>query len=254
MRGERVWDHSLDAYLAYFDGWNGETRIGEASVYYLFSECAAQEIHDFNPAARIIIMLRNPVEMLYSMYYQKLFSGKEAQKTFEDALAAEPERKRQPPTGRLKRLYYRDIAAYTDQVERYFNVFGRDAVQVIIYDDFRRDSAAVYRETLRFLGVDETFEADFRVYNPNTRVRFQAMRDFFRHPPRWYLAILALVRRLLPVTWRDRGGRWIKSVNAIKTERPPMNPQTRRELQAWFRPEVARLSDLLGRDVRYWCE
>ena len=87
--GPQFYRRDQEAYLAEFATRNGERRAGEASVWYLFSTQAAAEIHAFNPEARIIIMLREPAEMLYSLYYQFRFDGNEHLPTFEEALAAE---------------------------------------------------------------------------------------------------------------------------------------------------------------------
>ena len=105
-------------------------------------------------------MLREPADMLHSLYYQFRFDGNEHLPTFEAALAAEPERR----VGRRVRrqaqfpqgLVYRDTVRYTEQVRRYFDVFGRDRVHVIVYDDFVANVRATYCKTLDFLGVDST--------------------------------------------------------------------------------------------------
>src|SRR5882672_1680365 len=59
-------------YLSLFAKAQNEKRAGEASVFYLYSQRAAREIHAFCPSARIIIMLRNPVEMMYSLHSRHL--------------------------------------------------------------------------------------------------------------------------------------------------------------------------------------
>ena len=158
--GPQFYRRDLEAYLAEFAARNGERRAGEASVWYLFSTQAAAEIHAFNPEARIIIMLREPAEMLYSLYYQFRFDGNEHLPTFEEALAAEDERRAGRRISRqahfAQGLVYRDTARYTEQVRRYFDVFGRERVHVIIYDDLAADVRATYCRTLDFLGVDST--------------------------------------------------------------------------------------------------
>jgi len=142
----------LDAYLAEYEGRNGELRAGEASVWYLFSKQAAAEIHAFNPQASVIIMLRNPTEMIYSLYHQFLYDGNEHLPTFEEALRAEDDRRAgrniTRHTSFVAGLIYRETALYTAQVRRYFDVFGRDSVKVIIYDDFAADPAAEYAQVL----------------------------------------------------------------------------------------------------------
>src|SRR3954462_7600425 len=75
--GPQIYRRSLDAYLAEYEGRNGEHRAGEASVWYLLSKTAASEIKAFNADANIIIMLRDPVELLHSMFYMFRYDGNE---------------------------------------------------------------------------------------------------------------------------------------------------------------------------------
>src|ERR1700687_4738832 len=130
-------------YLSLFGNAGDAKRIGEASVWYLFSKRAAVEIKDFCGRASIIIMLRNPVDMIYSLHSQHLYNGTEEIQDFAEALDAEEARKRGrrlpknvPAT---ERLFYREVARYTDQVDRYLKAFGDDNVKVIIYDDFKKE-------------------------------------------------------------------------------------------------------------------
>ena len=76
-------------YLKLFRDVRGEARIGESSPWYLASNAAAAEIHRYDPEAKIIIMLRNPIDMMYSMWSQFRYSGNEQIEFFEEALAAE---------------------------------------------------------------------------------------------------------------------------------------------------------------------
>src|SRR5579859_908594 len=78
-------------YLAEFAGGQGRKRVGESSVWYLFSREAAAELKAFNPEARVIIMLREPVAMLHSLFHQFRADGNEPLLVFEEALAAEKE-------------------------------------------------------------------------------------------------------------------------------------------------------------------
>src|SRR5260370_5319469 len=155
--GPRFYRRDHEAYLAEFDAWDGEDRVGEASVWYLFSTSAAAEIKAFNPEASIIIMLREPAEMLHSLYRQFLYGGNEHLSSFAEALAAEDDRQAGRRISRqtylAQALAYRQIARYTEQVRRYFDVFGRERVHIIVYDDFAADPAAAYRDTLEFLDL-----------------------------------------------------------------------------------------------------
>jgi hypothetical protein len=117
-------------YLKLFGPGKGRSRLGEATVWYLYSETAAAEIKAFDPDARIIIMLRDPVEMIYSLHSHWLFTGNEDIEDFGQALEAEEDRRqgrRLPDDARRPEgLQYRACARYTSHVARYLLTFGPD--------------------------------------------------------------------------------------------------------------------------------
>ena len=78
-----------EKYLSLFSAAENQKRVGESSIYYLYSKIAAAEIHKFSPTARIIIMLRNPVDMIYTLHSEHLFCGDENITNFKKALMAE---------------------------------------------------------------------------------------------------------------------------------------------------------------------
>jgi hypothetical protein len=239
-------------YLALFAKARDEKRIGEASVFYLYSKQAAREIKAFAPDASIIVMLRNPVEMIYSLHSQRLYNGNEDIEDFEAALDAEEDRKRglRLPKDRhlLAGLFYRDVAKYSDQLQRYIDVFGREQIKVIIFDEFKRGTAQVYKDTCQFLGVAPTFNPTIRVINGNKGVRSITYRNIIFRPS----MLRKVARRVIPDTPRRRIIRVLERVNLKYEERPPMNPELKRRLKEEFRPEVEKLSKLLDCDLTYW--
>jgi Sulfotransferase domain len=248
----------MDAYLAEYASRNSQTRSGEASVWYLYSTRAAEEIHAFEPDANIIIMLRNPADMVYSLYYQFSYDGNEHLPTFEQALDAEDDRRSGRRITRhthfVRGLVYRDTALFTDQVRRYFDVFGRNRVKVIIYDDFASNPAAIYGETLDFLGVDSTvMETEFPVVNSTKYIKSALLRGIMndRLLRRTVHAICAHLPRKVFTTLRRADGKIWRS-NTRQGKRPPISPAMRSRLQRHFAPEVERLGDLLDRDLTHW--
>jgi hypothetical protein len=246
------------AYLGTFDSGKHHRLRGEASVRYLFSTKAATEIISFNPRARAIIMLREPVEALHSMYFQLRLDGTEDLPTFEEALAAEPDRRagrRVPSLAYLPQaLLYREAVSYTEQVRRYFSAFGRERVHVIIYDDFARDQAAVYRQTLEFLGVDpERATPNFKTINGCKEVRWPTLRAVIANP-RVRSAAVALGRRLpLPLLNAMRGAESsVNRMNSRRMKRPPLRMELKAQLKREFADEAASLGELLGRDLTFW--
>ena len=242
-----------DQYLALFRDADAGQRIGEASSWYLYSTSAAREIAAFSPDARIIAMLRNPVDVMYAQHSQLLFNVEEDIVHFEAALAAEPERRRgdnlPPGPIRPETLYYRHSVRFADQLRRYHETFGRDRVHVILYDEFSRDTASVYRGVLEFLGVDPDFAPSFAVRNPNKRVRSGILQRLIYQPPGPLLRLVPWARRF-PLVHALRGA--ALRLNSQAAPRARLDPELRRRLLRELEPEIRELGDLIGRDLSAW--
>ncbi len=258
--GGQFYRRDAKSYLREFENCRSRRQLGESSVWYLRSESAAAEIKAFNPDAKIIIMLREPTEMLHSLYHQFLFDGNEQLPAFELALAAEGERR----SGRLiarqsyfpQGLHYRENARFTEQVARYLEVFGRERVHIVIYDDLVADAGAVYRRVLNFIGA-APFEipAGIKVVNGNKFAKSRLLRNCLNDP---LLRSAALaVRPWLPqflFAGLQRTEARLQQLNTRCAGRQPLSPELRRQLREEFAPEVARLGRLIGRDLSGWNE
>ena len=251
-----------ERYLKLFRDARDEKRIGESSPWYLASESAAEEIHAFDPNAKIIIMLRNPVDMMYSMWSQFRYSGNEQIETFEAALTAEADRRDGKRIRRaahcLTGLQYRRMARFSSQVRRYFDRFGRANVKVIIFDDFRADTAAVYRDTLDFLEIDSSFHTRFDIVNPNKEVRLEWLQrliissGFSLMLLKDRLTYLATTHSLAPYRYRTRAVKGMIAVYTKYERRSPLTADLRRRLNAELKAEIDQLSALLDRDLSHW--
>jgi hypothetical protein len=238
----------VDQYLALFAGARPDQITGEASTWYLYSSAAARNIKEANPAARIIIMLRDPVDMLYSLHQRRVYGGSEDIKNFEDALAAEDDRRngrRIPPRARnIKALYYREVGRYADQVERYMETFGPDQVRVIIFEDMRVDPGAAYRDTLRFLGVDDSVLPTVAPVNESASRRFWRLQQLLLSP-----RVVRAARLVTPPRVRPWVGRTWDRINSRGTKRTALNSGVEEALRAELRPDVIHLGELLDRDL-----
>jgi GrpB-like predicted nucleotidyltransferase (UPF0157 family) len=228
-----------ELYLELFAGAGDRPRVGEASVWYLSSQKAPLEIREYAPEAKIILLLRDPAQMAYSLYSLYARTGNDDLPTFEAALDAEPERRRglRVPPGAYfpEGLLYTEHARYAGKVELYFEVFGRENVLCVVFDDFVRDTAAAYRRVLEFLEIDPTFEAELDPGEAARKVRMLAVRQLRHASPE-------VKRRLrLEEMKKHDGG-----------PREPLSPETTARLRSLFAEDVARLGALLGRDLSAW--
>lgn len=252
---------ALDNYLAHFKGARDETRVGEASTWYLISERAAQEIRQFaGDDVRILMMLRDPVTWLASLHSHLCFTGDEDIADFSEALAAEPERRgggRLPPYSiPACATWYRHHTDYAAQVERYFEAFGRDRVKVLVLDDMRDDAEGVLDDVLRFLGVRVDFDgkaevlaAGQRARNSNRTVRSRRIRHFVNTPRN---------RRVLegvdpaPVPGVGMLIRSLRRGNIVYADRKRTDPAVAAALRAELQHRIEALEALLGRDLAAW--
>jgi hypothetical protein len=251
-----------EAYLKLFEGAGEATHGGEASVLYLYSRKAPDEILALNPAARIVIMLRDPVDMIRSLHVRNLLNNYEDIVDLEQALAAEQARRegqRIPPTCVPPlTLQYTTLGRYADHVVRYQQVFGRDRVLCLLFDDLEKEPERVYGETLAFLGLEDRGRPEFKAYNQALRWRNQRVAQVLlpayarchglasRVPTRGLKALaLGTVGTLFYLPMRV-------NLNMKPGPAPRLSVEKRRELQGILREDVQRLADVLGRDLSHW--
>jgi hypothetical protein len=247
---------TLDEYLALFADAPPGRLVGEASSSYLWSRTAARQIAEVRPDARIVAILREPASFLRSLHLQLVQTHVESERDLRKAIALEGERRagRRIPrrSHRPQLLQYSDHVRYVEQLGRYHDVFGREQVLVLIYDDFRGDNEGTVRRVLRFLGVDEDHPIEALDANPTVLLRSQALDE----------VVHAVSVGRGPLARAAKGG--VKALTSRRVRRALMGVTQRRllqgapapsderamaELRSRFHSEVAALSEYLGRDL-----
>jgi len=250
---------SIDEYMSLFDQGAGKI-CGEGTTTYLYSAVAAQRIYTFNPQARIIIMLRNPVDVMYSFHSQLLYNGSsETVDDFEQAIALEPQRKQgihiPQKCAEPRLLLYRELARFALQVERYLNIFPRENIKIILFEEFSQNTPLVFREVLEFVGADPGFKMDFVRMNRNKKVRHKGIQQLVKYPPakvlevgKYFLPLPQSVRRSL----LEGTKALIKRMNTQNATRLPLSPTLRLQLINDLSEDMGHLSRLIGQDLSHW--
>lgn len=231
----RCWDE----YTALFRGAGGKLAIGEASNSYLGSPSAAQAIRSRFPDAKIVMVLRDPVARAWSDYLMSVRLG-HAHASFREEL--------QRDRARTEHRWGRDIlyvenGLYHDKVRRYFELFGRDRVLVLLYEELCRDVAASMLRVHRFLGVRPEPVTSLPRLNSARVPRSVALNRMIVRTGIRELAwnrVPAPLRRALKAAWFSRAS-------------IPVLEDTDREYAAtFFRDDVESLAHLLDRDLSGW--
>ena len=247
---------SADEYDALFRNVPPGTRIaGEGSATYLCSDVALDRIRAFSPDARIIAMLRNPIELAPSFHSQLLYNRTEDQESFERAWALQDERAEGRSIPELCRepaiLQYRKVARLGEQVERLFSIFPREQTLIVFFEDFRRSPREVYLRVLEFLDIPDDGRTDFPRVNENKRHRVGVLARFTQRPPRIFSAAASAARRFLGRDDLVFLGP-LRRANASVRERTPLSIQMRQQLVDEFAGDVVRLARLTGRNLDHW--
>lgn len=254
--------NSLDDYLQLFRGGTSQhLATGEASVFYLYSSVALKNIYQFNKNAKIIVMLRNPVDLVYSFYSQLYYTFDEDEKDFETAWKLQSVRKRGIRIPRNCRepafLQYAQIGRLGDQIERLVDVFPKAQVKIILFDDFKTSTQAVYEDVLLFLGVPSDGRSRFPRINENKSYRLRWLNQLFVRPP---LPIFHSGRKVKKLIGLERISvlakitKLNKKLFTEKRDRIPLTSYFRAELTSVFEKDIEKLSCILKEDLNHWVQ
>jgi len=236
--GYNIQDEAL--YYSLFVHAGSKKRIGEGSVWYLTSKTAASNIKQFSPSAKIIVMLRNPVEMIYSLHSLYLRTGNEDTADFEQALALQPDRMKGLHIPEAcyfaEGLFYTEVAKYYEKIKRFVDMFGKENIHFVIFNDFAGNTAQSYKDVLEFLEVDANFPAEFDLKKADRVIRPLALNQIRQSHPE-------IKKKLSTKTGDTHKG----------PSRPPLSPGLRSRLQELFREDLEKTGQLIQRDLTHWC-
>lgn len=232
-----------EAYLRLFrDARPGQLR-GEASIQYLNSETAAINIGRHAPDARLICVLRNPIERAFSNFVQGVRDGAEKAASIGEVLARHG-----------ARHFYFDGGYYAEQLDDYARHAPRNPLRIWLYEEFLASPLSVVQEMFGFLGVDARFAPDTRIRANVSGLaapgnRWSATYDWLRGNR---LRQSALGRRLLPAgVKRAVVGFLSKRADAGRIK-PRISDADWRSLSALYEDDLRQLEAKLGRDLSHW--
>ncbi len=240
-------------YLSLFRILDQTTVVLDASILSLYSKRAAAAISDYSPKAKILIMLRDPVEAMYAWHSQMVLASTEPIADFAQALKQEESRKRGeglPTVGMAVRcpnlLFYREVMNYASQIECYLEHFGRSQIHVEKYDDFKKTPHIVFQRILNFLEVNTSFKTEFERINAHKERKAKnihyILKKLFAEKARRYLAP-TLRLKLINV---------VDLMTTRQAHRKQMDENVRSSLRQDASVEVEKLSLLLDMDFSEW--
>lgn len=229
-------------YFQLFSRANSAKAIGEMSLSYMLYPSAPEKIAAAYPHAKIMAMLRHPAERAFSQYVMNLRQGKTLKKDFLEEILDDDKKS---PKGWGVNHQYLFIGHYYEQLQRFYNHFPKEQIKVFLFDDYKKDAAAVVREMFDFIGVNPSFEVDTdKKLNEGGVPRHQYL-NYLLH--QWGLVNKA--KQLFPRAWREPFKKWMYKKGG---EVPKMSPEERAFLIDYYKEDILQLEKLIGRNLQNW--
>ncbi len=228
-------------YFTLFKNVTAEKAIGDASNSYLLYPGVAEEIYEYNPNARIIMMLRNPAERAFSQYLMNLKQGKILSENFIEEIERDD---RVANKGWGANHQYLFIGKYYEQLRRYYDVFPAEQIKVCLYDDYKVDPQAVMTDIFQFLKIDDSIEIDTsQKFNEAGVPKFKKLNYFINQS-----GVISWAKRSLPQSWRGPFKRFMYSGKEI----PTLQNAERAYLIDYYKNDIVNLQRLIGKDLGNW--
>jgi hypothetical protein len=224
-------------YLDLFKNIKNEIVIGEASAGYLANREASLKIKKQIPDAKIIITLRDPVERTFSDYLNNLRTGN-VKRTFEQDF--ENFLRNNKEQSHLKKSI--PVSMFFEQVKNYLNIFGKENVKVLIFEETIKDTKKAIEDVLEFLGVQtqipENFEKQYNAYS-------EPLGSFGTNIAK-NKTISTIVKKIFPNKNREN---ILHTILNKKGKKPKMSEEIKIKLQNLFLEDVKKLEKLLERPL-----
>ncbi|MBS3091799.1 sulfotransferase domain-containing protein [Candidatus Pacearchaeota archaeon] len=244
----------INGYLDLFKECPKNKIKGEFSSHYMPDPKVPKILKKHFPNVKIWAILRDPVERAFSDYVRgKEFHLKEKD-SFEEAFFAEKNILYKKGDGYQERGYY------YKHLKRYFELFSRENIKIILYDDFKKDNEKVIKELYEFLGVDPLFKPSIigKRINERTGTKFRGIKKVIT-----FLAKIShkleegMIGKLIYTIKRKTGiNRFFNQLNELNTkkevEKEKLDPELRDKLKVVYLDDITKLEKLIGRDLSEW--
>ena len=246
---------SRSAYEAMFSSQRaaGARHRADGSTTYLYSQEAVPAILREVPAARFIVALRNPVDLIVSWHRTQLLALNEDELEFANAwhrsLAGGL-----PATDVLdrKRVDYQLVGRLGQAVSRLLQSVPREQMHFVVFDDLVASPVDVWTDVTSFLGLAAEPAPDFKVHNASTKTYRSAFLHRIKHrpPP----SLQATFLRLRQTSQHSTNPAWaaVRGLLWREAPRPTIVDSVREEVTEYFREDVRLLGQLLDRDFSAW--
>lgn len=245
---------SRDEYEELFRDAKNENAVGEASTNYIYSHDAPENILEYAPEARIIFVIRNPIEFVQSLHAHLLYKDSETipdlEKAWEQNKARRRGRKIPSRCDTPHLLDYHSAGLFSNHLNRYRETFGPEKIKIILFDDFKSDNCQVYRRILSFLDIEYRGRETFEKHNIRRKHRFAFLRSIVQRRDFPFLNIWRKFKDFLGIDFSIVGT--LRSLNTDRTTGSKLSRGFKKRLNEAFREEIHNIEEIVSRDLSHW--
>ena len=225
-------------YLSLFKNAKNCKAVGESSPVYLYCPHSALEIKNRFPNSKLIISLRNPIEIAYSEYFSLKFMGFDQNRSFDELLDSSEEQ--------LTRNEFHidsllEAGFYSKHIKRFQKIFSKNQIKIIIFEEYVKNTVPTINSILSFLGIKESITFDV-----TPKGAYKVPRNFASQKLMNNSTFRKAAKFVIPTVTRQKiGERFLVK----ESSRPPLKQNQRKRLTQIYQDDVENLSEILGRNL-----
>tara|TARA_B100001179_G_scaffold28773_1_gene17562 strand:- start:293 stop:1162 length:870 start_codon:yes stop_codon:yes gene_type:complete len=225
-------------YLSLFKNAKNCKAVGESSPVYLYCPHSALEIKNRFPNSKLIISLRNPIEIAYSEYFSLKFMGFDQNRSFDELLDSSEEQLTQNEFHIDSLL---EAGFYSKHIKRFQKIFSKNQIKIIIFEEYVKNTVPTINSILSFLGIKESITFDV-----TPKGAYKVPRNFASQKLMNNSTFRKAAKFVIPTVTRQKiGERFLVK----ESSRPPLKQNQRKRLTQIYQDDVENLSEILGRNL-----
>ncbi len=244
------WCHDLGSYQALFEDLQSYDYRGDASVMYLYSQKAAENIARYNPDAKILILLRDYAPFLQSYHRQQVYNGDQSLLAFEDGWRASVSQNGESGLSAREPSFldYCAVGQFSNQIQRFLQYFSPDQVRILQYEEWVKAPEDYYNALLDYLSLEHIQGVSFVPHNTAKAHRFKWLAKLTQQPPKLVLSLSRIVRQALG---RPRLGvaHWLRQKNRVSLQQEQVVP-CKEEISSFFSQDKQQLESFEDLRIR----
>jgi len=225
-------------YLNLFKNAKNCKAIGESSPVYLYCPHSALEIKNRFPNSKIIISLRNPIEIAYSEYFSLKFMGFDKNRSFNELLDSSKEQLDQNEFHIDSLL---EAGFYSKHIKRFQKIFSKNQIKIIIFEEYIKNTIPTINSILSFLDIDKSI-----AFKTAPKGAYKVPRNFASQKLMNNSTFRKTAKFIIPTVARQKiGERFLVK----ESSRSVLKQNERQRLKEIYQDDVENLAKLLGRSL-----